>query len=222
MSQLSWQRCILPQHRTIRKQKWRDIDAQSAVRHPRAPKATCKSQRVSLGKSGSHQLGESFKTDKHPLIIQLKALVGYADIKGMQLTRDEILRYRAGPLSSPAKCRLRIWTDLGKRPVVCFSELKDNPGMSVTNAIETLAQIVAVQLQGPEPIWLDQSCDWNEDGLADVSEVTFELLDPGHREVVGSITTPDAHMHVRAGRYSSPRWTFVSHQRLASTYQIFL
>ena len=55
---------------------------------------------------------------------------------------DTIHNYEHPVLGTPAHCRLRIFdTDAGA--IVIFSELADNPGISVTNATEVLATEIA-------------------------------------------------------------------------------
>lgn len=56
----------------------------------------------------------------------------------MRLTRDLTHSYH-GYLGCPSRCWLRIYEEPGRTPVVIASELEDNPGTSVTNAVERIA-----------------------------------------------------------------------------------
>lgn len=49
-----------------------------------------------------------------------------------------------------ARCRLRVYTEEGKQPIVVASELASNPGMSITNAAGVLAWAVYTMLERPE------------------------------------------------------------------------
>jgi hypothetical protein len=64
-------------------------------------------------------------------------------------TMDFSLRYR-GYHGTPSCCRVRVWEQAGKPPVVLATELESNAGTSVTNRIEVIATMVYQMLERPE------------------------------------------------------------------------
>jgi hypothetical protein len=140
----------------------------------------------------------------------------------MQLTRDEKINYMGGPFGPQAHCRLRVWTAPGKRPVVCLTELADNPGMSVTNAIEKIVALVRPMIDGPEPIWIEQGQDWGDRDGPSISEVSFDILDPGQKAVTGGVFTAQGSAVQTAGRYDNPSWAHCTHAEIRERYGIEL
>ena len=67
----------------------------------------------------------------------------------MKKTLDQVLPFR-DDLLREGKCRLRVWQEPGQVPVVLFTELEDNPGSSITNAIERIAWEAFKLLERPE------------------------------------------------------------------------
>jgi hypothetical protein len=138
----------------------------------------------------------------------------------MQLTLDQLLDYPGNAFAPLSRCQLRVWTAPGQRPVACMTELADNPGMSVTNAIEKVAAAAKQLIDGPEPIWIEQGQDWGDDSERSLAIVEFTLLDPGDRAVVGGVHTPDGSVMQLAGRYSNPRWLHVTPAEVAERFGI--
>jgi hypothetical protein len=64
-------------------------------------------------------------------------------------TMDFPLRYR-GYHGTPSCCRVRVWEETGKPPVVIATELECNAGTSVTNRIEVIATTMYQMLERPE------------------------------------------------------------------------
>jgi hypothetical protein len=70
-------------------------------------------------------------------------------------THNYIHRYR-GYWSDGGKCRIRIYHEDGRAPVVICSQLPDNDNTSVTNMAEYLAAEVIEQHGLPTPfVWLE-------------------------------------------------------------------
>src|SRR5689334_20850739 len=59
----------------------------------------------------------------------------------MKLTHDRLLAY-PGNFGMHGLCHIRVYQHPGRPPVVIAGGLDDNPGTSITNAIETVAQAV--------------------------------------------------------------------------------
>ena len=70
---------------------------------------------------------------------------------------DKMIKYRGyGPFIG--LCRLRIYKESGRKPVIIVTQFPDNPGTSITNVAEGLARQVYVQeLKRP-----DQGMTWIE------------------------------------------------------------
>ena len=67
----------------------------------------------------------------------------------MQKRLEETFAY-VGYHGCKSQCRLRVWEQAGKPPVVLFTELEDNKGTSITNRIEHLAWEMFKLLERPE------------------------------------------------------------------------
>ena len=67
----------------------------------------------------------------------------------MRLTKDEIFVQNGKFDLVACQCRLRVWEEEGRPPVVAFSQLPDYNGPSVTNRIERLAWETYVQMGQP-------------------------------------------------------------------------
>lgn len=59
----------------------------------------------------------------------------------MELTHDRLLTYQ-GLHGMDGLCHVRVYEQPGRLPVVIAGVLDDNPGTSVTNAVEMAAQAV--------------------------------------------------------------------------------
>src|SRR5665213_1588588 len=53
-------------------------------------------------------------------------------------TRDEIYHY-VGPWGSKSKCRIRIYEEIGRLPIILATELPENTGHGITNMVDELA-----------------------------------------------------------------------------------
>jgi len=70
-------------------------------------------------------------------------------------THDYIHRYR-GYWSDGGRCRIRIYHEDGRAPVVMCTQLPDNPNTSVTNMAEYLAAEVIEEHSLPAPLtWIE-------------------------------------------------------------------
>lgn len=68
----------------------------------------------------------------------------------MQQTQD-IARFPFKDFNGRAAfCRLRVWEEAGKPPIVMATEVEGNAGMSVTNAAERIAMQAYQMLERPE------------------------------------------------------------------------
>jgi hypothetical protein len=73
----------------------------------------------------------------------------------MKKTHDYIHRYR-GYWSDGGKCRIRIYHEDGRAPVVICTQLPDNDNTSVTNMAEYLAAEVIEEHSLPTPLtWIE-------------------------------------------------------------------
>lgn len=59
----------------------------------------------------------------------------------MELTTDTVAEY-VGYFGKPALAHVRIFEQQGEQPVVIVGELDDNPGTSITNVAESVAQML--------------------------------------------------------------------------------
>jgi hypothetical protein len=103
----------------------------------------------------------------------------------MRLTEDYIHGFR-GPSSVRSACRVRLYMPdeedeaFGDAPVVIVSELANNPGTSVTNAIEHIAAEVMDALTPTRvPVFVEHYPLEATGG----SEETFDLVVFAHEEI---------------------------------------
>ncbi len=105
----------------------------------------------------------------------------------MRLTHDYIHAFR-GPSGVRSACRLRLYLPdeedkiLDGAPVVIVSELPDNPGTSVTNAIEQIAaEVIDAHSLALErvPVFVEHY----PPEATGRGEETFDLVVFGHHEV---------------------------------------
>ena len=78
----------------------------------------------------------------------------------MRKTWDGVFPYR-GYHGCSSRCRLRVYEESGKPPVVIATEREDNPGTSITNMAEHLATAVWQMLERPEHglVWIEHYQD---------------------------------------------------------------
>jgi hypothetical protein len=87
-------------------------------------------------------------------------------------THDYIHHYR-GYWSEGGKCRIRIYHEDGRAPVVICSQLPDNPNTSVTNMAEYLAAEVIREHCLPTPLtWIEHYPE-HEGEIGEYSLVRF-------------------------------------------------
>ena len=103
----------------------------------------------------------------------------------MRLTQDYVHAFR-GPSGVRSACRVRLYLPdqegeaLGDAPVVIVSELPDNPGTSVTNAIEQLAaEVMDAHDLESVPVFVEHYPPAATGGR----EETFDLVAEDHHEV---------------------------------------
>jgi hypothetical protein len=103
----------------------------------------------------------------------------------MRLTEDYIHAFR-GPAGARSACRVRFYVPaeedeaFGDAPVVIVSELANNPGTSVTNAIEQIAAEVMDALTPTcVPVFVEHYPPESTGG----SEETFDLVVFAHEEI---------------------------------------
>ncbi len=103
----------------------------------------------------------------------------------MRLTEDYIHAFR-GPSGIRSSCRVRLYVPdeedeaFGDAPVAIISELANNPGTSVTNAIEQIAAEVMDTLTPTRiPIFVEHYPPEATGG----SEETFDLVVFAHAEI---------------------------------------
>jgi hypothetical protein len=103
----------------------------------------------------------------------------------MRLTEDYIHAFRA-PTGARSACRVRLYVPaeedeaFGDAPVVIVSELANNPGTSVTNAIEQIAAEVMDTLTPTSvPVFVEHHPPEATGG----SEETFDLVVFAHNEI---------------------------------------
>lgn len=85
---------------------------------------------------------------------------------------DRTFTYRPPYAGSEARCRVRIYTaGRDRQSTVVISELADNPGMSVTNASETIATSLRghYDLDPKTTTWIEHlpPAAWREQGRKD-------------------------------------------------------
>lgn len=103
----------------------------------------------------------------------------------MRLTEDYIHAFR-GPAGARSACRVRLYMPSGEdeafgdAPVVIVSEIANNPGISVTNAIEQMAAEVMNALTPTSvPVLVEHYPPEATGG----SEETFDLVVFAHEEI---------------------------------------
>ncbi len=103
----------------------------------------------------------------------------------MRLIEDYAHAFR-GPSGVRSACRVRIYLPdeegeaLGDAPVVVISELPDNPGTSVTNAIEQIAaEVMHAHALGRVPVFVEH---YPPEAVGGRDE-TFDLVVFAHYEV---------------------------------------
>jgi hypothetical protein len=90
----------------------------------------------------------------------------------MKKTHDYIHQYR-GYWSDGGKCRIRIYREEGRSPVVICSQLQDNENTSVTNMVEYLAAEVIEEYSLPTPlVWVEHYPE-HEGEIGEYSLVRF-------------------------------------------------
>ena len=104
----------------------------------------------------------------------------------MRLTEDYIHAFR-GPAGARSACRVRLYVPaeegdeaFGDAPVVIVSELANNPGTSVTNAIEQIAAEVMDALTPTSvPVFVEHYPPESTGGSGE----TFDLVVFAHAEI---------------------------------------
>jgi hypothetical protein len=126
----------------------------------------------------------------------------------MTLTHDE-LHADAGYQNAPSRCRIRIFQQDGRTPVVIATELADNPGTSITNLAEQLcAEVIRayfpVRFEHEEPvIWIEHYRRTPEElrrQWPEFSRVTFYSQAPRRVTVAGQDRL----------QLGAPAWTHLS------------
>ena len=121
----------------------------------------------------------------------------------MKKIRDYVHYYR-GYWSEGGKCRIRIYQEDGRAPVVICSQLPDNDNTSVTNMAEYLAAEVIEEHGLPTPlIWVEHYLEHKEE-IGEYSLVRFSGWDLEEVCVGG------------AWRYriGTPAWSRLSHKEV--------
>ena len=114
----------------------------------------------------------------------------------MKKTHDYVHRYR-GYWSDGGRCRIRIYHEDGRAPVVICSQLPDNLNTSVTNMAEYLAAEVIEEHSLPTPLtWIEHYPE-HEGEIGEYSLVRFS------RWVLQEVCL-DGVLRYRVG---SPRWS---------------
>jgi hypothetical protein len=131
----------------------------------------------------------------------------------MKLTHESIIRHR-GLNGIDGLCHIRVFKQDGRLPVVIAGELNDNPGSSVTGAIEMVAAA------GAEGIFPDgrefELIEHYPDSLDDSSKPSFERVSFVHADpdedppCAGTVVVTDGYEAVRRvsppGDFRSPSW----------------
>ena len=114
----------------------------------------------------------------------------------MKKTHDYIHRYR-GYWSDGGRCRIRIYQEDGRTPVVICSQLPDNHNTSVTNMAEYLAAKVIEGNRLPTPlVWVEHYPE-NRGSSGEWSLVSFSSWTIREVSLGG----------VPRRRVGSPQWT---------------
>jgi hypothetical protein len=116
-------------------------------------------------------------------------------------TYDYVHYYR-GYWSDGGKCRIRIYQEDGRAPVVVCSQLPDNHNTSVTNMVEYLAaEVIEVHGLTTPLIWLEHYPEHKGES-GEYSLVEFTTWDTQEVCLGG----------VWRYRVGSPRWSHLSHR----------
>ena len=91
-----------------------------------------------------------------------------------QLVRDEVQAFDT-PKGCPGVFHLRLFRARFRRPVAVCGELTDNPGPSITNAIESVAERVA-ELVGTRPFRLVEHYPWTGASPKDEARPSYSLI----------------------------------------------
>ena len=114
----------------------------------------------------------------------------------MKKTHDYIHHYR-GYWSDGGKCRIRIYHEEGRAPMVICSQLADNDNTSVTNIAEYLAAEVIKERSLPTPLtWIEHYPE-HEGEVGEYSLVMFSAWEFEESCLGG----------VWRCRVGSPRWS---------------
>jgi len=114
----------------------------------------------------------------------------------MKKTYDYLHYYR-GCWSDGGKCRIRIYQEEGRTPVVICSQLPGNENTSVTNMAEYLAAEVMEEHKLPTPlVWVEHYPE-HEGEIGEFSLVTFSSWELEEVHLGG----------VRRCRVGRPQWS---------------
>jgi predicted DNA-binding transcriptional regulator AlpA len=128
-----------------------------------------------------------------------RALPGSNRVPPMELVHEEVVDlYPALPRSPRAHLRLYTTPGAARGPVVILGQLEDNPGVSVTNAIEEFARDIAGRFRSGQDFLLIE----HRVGLKLGDEPYFALV-----TFSGALTTPRREKPVR---FTSPAWHRIS------------
>lgn len=88
--------------------------------------------------------------------------------------REMRMKFTPGNLSQAGECLVEHWP--GKPHIVVVTELADNPGMSITNAIEhvCLTAMKELELWGEPVIWIEHYPEGEAGG--ETGDETFDLV----------------------------------------------
>jgi hypothetical protein len=87
-------------------------------------------------------------------------------------THDYIHHYR-GYWSDGGKCRIRIYREAGRSPLLICSQLQDNHNTSVTNMVEYIAAEVIEEYSLPTPLTCIEHYPEHEGEIGEYSLVKF-------------------------------------------------
>ena len=119
----------------------------------------------------------------------------------MKKTHDYIHRY-GGYWSEGGRCRIRIYREEGREPVVVCSQLADNANTSVTNMAEYLAAEVIEEHRLPVPVtWIEHY----PEHAGEVGEWSLVTFSSWEKE---EVCLGGAWRH----RIGSPRWSRLSRE----------
>ena len=131
---------------------------------------------------------------------------------GLNLTHDFVHEYR-GYHNLPSRCRIRIYQQDGRVPVVIAPELAENPGTSITNMAEQLcAEVIRAhfpaRFEEAEPVhWIEQYERTAAELRRDETEfalVTFHSVAPRRVRRYGTDRL----------QLGTPRWTHLPRARI--------